>query len=202
MNFFKKPVSNSLDKSPWDDRTLVSLLKQNHEGAYRVLVRQYQRKVFRVAFGITMDHEESLDIVQEVFLKVHQNIQTFEEKAALSTWIHRITVNQCLNWKRRWKCRFRWQHQPLKESDLPELGTDGEKPDILYEKEELRHLLQEGLKRLPKDARTVFVLKELEGLSYEDIARTLNIKRGTVSSRLFYARKKLEEILKGHIHEA
>ena len=194
-------MSNSLDKSPWDDRTLVSLLKQNHEGAYRVLVRQYQRKVFRVAFGITMDHEESLDIVQEVFLKVHQNIQTFEEKAALSTWIHRITVNQCLNWRRRWKRRFRWQHQPLKESDLPEPGTDGEKPDILYEKEELRRLLQEGLKRLPEDARTVLVLKELEGLSYEDIAQTLNIRRGTVSSRLFYARKKLEEILKGHIHE-
>ena len=195
-------MSNTLDKSPWDERTLVSLLRQGHEDAYRVLIRQYQQKIFRIAYGITMDYEESLDIVQEVFLKVHQNIKTFEEKAALSTWLHRITVNQCLNWKRRWKRRFRWQHQPLEDSDLPELGTDEGKPEALYEKEELRHLLQEGLKRLPKDARTVFVLKELEGLSYEDIARTLNIKLGTVSSRLFYARKKLEEILKGHIHEA
>ena len=110
----------------------------------------------------------------------------------------------CANWKRRWKRRFRWHHQPLEGEfaiGRPELSTDEEKPEILYQKEEFKKLFREKLKQLPEDARAVFVLKELEGLSYDEIAKALNIKKGTVSSRLFYARNRLKESLKDYAYE-
>jgi len=195
-------VSNTSDNAQSDERTLVSRLKQGHEGAFRILVEQYQKQVFRIAYGITLDREESLDIVQDVFLKVHQNISGFEGKAKLSTWIHRITVNQCLNWQRRWKRRFRWHHEPLETengADRIELASDEEKPETRYQTKEMENVFREKLRELPEDARAVFVLKELEGYSYDEIAHQLKIKRGTVSSRLFYARRKLKELLSDYV---
>lgn len=180
----------------------MSLLKKGDEEAFRVLIRQYQRRLFGIAYSITLEREESADIVQEVFLKVWQNIHRFREDSNLFTWLRRITVNHCLNWRRTWKRRFRWHHQPLESDDAgdyPELGTDAESPESLYQKKELEKLVWEKMGKLPEDARAVFVLRELEGLSYDEIAETLKIKRGTVSSRLFYARKHLKDMLKGHL---
>jgi len=194
-------VSNLLNGPHGDEKKLIDLLKQGDQDAYRILVQKYQQMVFRIAFGMTLDREESLDIAQEVFLKVYQKIDTFEQKAALSTWLHRITVNQSLNWKRRWKRRFRGQHQPLESSGVPEPGTENQKPERLYQHKELGRMLQEGLRGLPEDARAVFVLKEIEGLSYGEIADTLGVKPGTVSSRLFYARKRLREQLREYVDE-
>ena len=205
MSFFLQMVSKKTDTDFRDEDRLVSLLKQGDEGAFRVLVRQYHDKTFRIAFGITLDREESLDIVQEVFLKVHQNIQTFKGEAKLSTWLHRITINQCHNLLRRWKRRFRWHHQPLERDesgDYPELGTDDETPVVLCHEKEFEMMFQEKLRGLPDEARAVFVLKEVEGLSYDEIARVLNIKRGTVSSRLFYARQSMKEALQKYLDEA
>jgi len=187
-----------------DEGRLVSLLKQGYEEAFRILLKRYEKKVFGIAYGITLDREESLEIVQEVFLKVYQKINSFREEAGLSTWIHRITVNQCLNWQRRWKRRFRWHHQPLEREgagDYPESGTDEHCPETLIQKKELGKMLQEKLRELPEEARAVFVLKEVEGLSYHEISRVLNIKKGTVSSRLFYARQRLKESLKKYLDE-
>ncbi len=197
-------MSNKINTDLWDQTRLVSLLKQKDEEAFRVLIRQYQAKLFGIAYGITLEKEESLDIVQDVFLKVWQNIHTFRQDAKLSTWLRRITVNQCLNWQRRWKRRFRWHHRSLESDDAgdyPELGTDDYHPESLYQKKELEKIVWEALKKLPEDARAVFVLKEAEGLSYDEIASTLKIKRGTVSSRLFYARKRLKELLKEYMDE-
>lgn len=197
-------VSNKTDKDVWDETRLVSHLKQRQEEAFRALIRQYKAKLYSIAYGITLDREESLDIVQEVFLKVYQKIHTFREESSLSTWLHRITVNQCLNWRRRWKRRFRWHHQPLERDeagDHPELGTDAYHPETLYQKKEFERALWQRLKELPEQARVVFILKEVEGLSYDEIAKALKIKRGTVSSRLFYARKKLSKSLEPFIEK-
>lgn len=197
-------MSDEVDKHLGDESTLVSLLKQGQEDAFRVLVRRYETRVFSIAYGITLDREESLDIVQEVFLKVYQNIHTFREESRLSTWLHRITVNLCLNWKKRWKRRFRWHHQPLERdqsgNDLKS-GTEAHYPDALYEKKEFQKIFWDRLNELPEKTRAVFVLKEVEGLSYDEIAKTLGVRTGTVSSRLFYARKRLKESLKQYLEE-
>lgn len=187
----------------WDEDTLISLLKQGHQEAFRVLIQQYRNRLFSVAYGITSDREESSEILQEVFLKVFQNIHNFREEAGLFTWLHRITVNQCLNWHRRWKRRFKWHHQPLEKNDGTEFqvsGTDKD-PDALFREKELENMFQQRLRELPQEARAVFVLKEVEGLSYDEIAKALGIKRGTVSSRLFYARKKLKDSLTKYLDE-
>ncbi|MBN1842192.1 MAG: sigma-70 family RNA polymerase sigma factor [Deltaproteobacteria bacterium] len=197
-------VSDEVDKDLGDESTLVSLLKQGQEDAFRVLVRRYETRVFSIAYGITLDREESLDIVQEVFLKVYQNIHGFREESRLSTWLHRITVNLCLNWKKRWKRRFRWHHQPLERdesgNDLKS-GTEAHYPDALYEKKEFEKIFWDRLNELPEKTRAVFVLKEVEGLSYDEIAKTLGVRTGTVSSRLFYARKRLKQSLKQYLEE-
>ncbi|MEE9518352.1 MAG: sigma-70 family RNA polymerase sigma factor [Candidatus Adiutricales bacterium] len=197
-------MSNKVHSKFQDEKDLVSRLKQGQEAAYRILIRSYQGQLFSIAYGITMDREESLDIVQEVFLKVHQNIKNFRGDSGLSTWLHRITVNQSLNLQRKWKRRLKWRHQPLEKEeggDYPELGDNQENPETLYHKGELEKALQEGLNELPETSRTVFVLREIEGLSYDEIAEVLNIKKGTVKSRLFLARQKLKERLSEYLNE-
>jgi len=197
-------VSNKADEDLWNEERLVALLKEGHEGAFRVLVREYQERLFHIAYGITSDREESLDIVQEVFLKVHRHINTFGGKSKLSTWLYRITVRECSNLHRSWKRRFRHYHKSLEtdESDhFSELGTDDFAPDTLYQEKELEKTFREALKGLGKNARAVFVLKEVEGLSYDEISRILKIKRGTVSSRLCYARKNLRKSLEKCLDE-
>lgn len=202
MIFFIFLVSNTVKKEIWTEEKLVAGLKQGKEAAFRALVRQYQGRLFNLAYGMTQDREESLDILQEVFLKVYQSVNDFREKSKLSTWLHRITVNHCLNWKRRWKIRFRWHHRPLESEEsegYPELGSDENLPEKLYQDKEFKKVFQEELRKLPADARAVFVLKEAEDLSYDEIADTLKIKRGTVSSRLFYARQKLKAALTQYV---
>ena len=191
-------MSNITHTPQWDESELVSRLKDGQEEAYRVLVREYQNKLLSVAYGITLDREDSAEIVQDVFLKVYQRIQTFKGESKLYTWLRRITVNQSLNWQRRWKRRFRWHHQPLEKEDgydSVNLNTGSDNPETDYLKSEMRQLLEQGLRTLPENARTVFILKEIEGLSYSEIGKTLGIKTGTVSSRIFYARRKLKENL-------
>ncbi len=146
-----------------------------------------------IAWGITLDHEESLEIVQDVFLSVHNNITDFRGDAGLMTWMRKITVNHCLNWKRRWKRRFRWHHRPLEPEEPPGPWDDlkPESPESQYLNREQEKKLMDLVAELPEKTRTVFILKTVEGLSYEAISKLLNIKTGTVSSRLYHARKSL-----------
>lgn len=187
-------MSNIKKHDARDESDFIAKLIAGDEDAFRRLVRQYQDRLFKVAYGIILDREEARDIVQEVFLKVFNNINRFRGDAKLSTWLHRITVNQCLNWQRRWKRRFRWHHRPLQTEnniDYPELGSTDVTPDALYSEKELDRLFQKQLKALSETTRSVYLLRESEGLSYDEIAKILGIKKGTVSSRLFNARKQL-----------
>ena len=195
-------MSNKTGENSLDEDRLISLLVEGQEDAFSILIRQYQGRLLSIAYGITLDREESREIVQEVFLKVFQKISTFKRQSSLSTWLHRITVNQCLNWRRKWKRRARWQHQSIDDETfhLPELVSEENGPETLFRKTEFQKMFKEKLRSLPEDARVVFTLKEIEGLSYNEIARIMNVKRGTVSSRLFYARKKLKESLREHLN--
>lgn len=181
----------------YDDELIVRL-QRGDEWVFQLLVRRFHRKIFAIAFGITLDAEESQDIVQEVFLQVYRGIGNFRSDASLTTWLHRITVNRCLNWKWRWARRFRWRHSALENvaddagqepaSDLPSAESRAVSAQTCRQ-------IDDALKTLTDEARAIFVLRELEGLSCEAIAEATGIKLGTVRSRLVHVRKRLKAIL-------
>lgn len=189
-----KPIQNRI---VYDDELIVRL-QRGDEWAYQLLIRRFRKKIFSIAFGITLDAEESRDIVQEVFFQAYRCIMDFRGDASLSTWLHRITVNQSLNWKRRWARRFRLLHRSSGKAEIaPEEDAPSElpSPETSVISSQTSQQIDLALKKLPDQARTVFVLRELEGLSYEEIAFATGIKLGTVRSRLFHARKQLRAIL-------
>lgn len=175
-----------------DEPELVERLKKGQEWAFNILVETYQDRLLKLAYGITLDQEDSLEIVQDVFISVFKNIQTFRQDASLTTWLRKITINQCLNWKRKWKRRFKWHHVSI-ESKMVSKNND---PESLFQEKQSEKHLMDAIKLLPEKIRLVFVLNAFEGLSYDQIAKTLKIKKGTVSSRLYSARKKLVHCLK------
>ncbi|MCB2147107.1 MAG: sigma-70 family RNA polymerase sigma factor [Deltaproteobacteria bacterium] len=186
------------------DEELILRLQRGDEWAFQLMVRRFRKKIFSIAFGITLDTEESQDIMQEVFLQVYRTIGDFRGDASLATWLHRITVNRSLNWKRRWARRFRWLHVSTDNTDehpAAEPESELPSPEIRMANAQTRHQIDNAMRMLPDQARTVFVLRELEGLSYEEIADVTGIKLGTVRSRLFHARKRLKEILQPLVEE-
>ncbi|MBN1905537.1 MAG: RNA polymerase sigma factor [Deltaproteobacteria bacterium] len=192
-------MSNKSNIADADEERLLSDLKNQDEKAYKKLVSLYQAKLKNVAYGITLDAEESTDIIQDVFLKAYMGIERFKGESSLYTWLRRITINESLNWVRKWKRRFRWQHQSIDQEDGwgPELVSDEAGPEKSLSNRQTSDLLKKGLDSLPEKARAILVLKEVEGLSYDEIGELMGINKGTVSSRIFYAREKLRESLKG-----
>lgn len=174
------------------EQDLVERLKKGQTQAFNQLVSSYQERLFTLAYGITLDREDSLEVVQDVFFSAYHHIQTFRQDSTLATWLRKITLHHCLNWKRKWKRRFKWHHQSLEqENDFEPAQENPNDPELLFRKKQLEGLLMKGIQALPEKLRLVFVLNAIEGLSYDEIAETLNIKKGTVSSRLHLARKSL-----------
>jgi RNA polymerase sigma-70 factor (ECF subfamily) len=197
-------VSKTIQNRIVHDEELIVRLQRGDEWAFQLLVRRFRKQIFSVAFGITLDAEESRDIVQDVFFQVYRSILDFRGDASLSTWLHRITVNRCLNWKRRWARRFQWLNRIGGNGEAPENdepASDLPSPEKRMVDAQTRQQIDSALKKLPDQVRTVFVLRELEGLSYEEIAYATGIKLGTVRSRLFHARRQLRSLLQPVVAE-
>jgi RNA polymerase sigma-70 factor (ECF subfamily) len=180
------------------EAALVGRCASNDEAACADLVAEHQRMVVQLATNLLGDREEALDLSQEVFLRVFATIHRFRGQSSLRTWIYRIAVNQARNRHRFWRRRHRAdqvsldQHVAVHGDCLPghEVAPDG-----VLARKELADRLQQALDRLPFDQRTAIVLREIDGLSYEEIAYSLGIALGTVKSRLTRARKALREEL-------
>jgi RNA polymerase sigma-70 factor, ECF subfamily len=180
------------------EAALVERCAANDEAACAELVSEHQRMVVQLATNLLSDREEALDLSQEVFLRVFSTIHRFRGQSSLRTWIYRIAVNQARNRHRFWRRRHRADQVSLDEH----VATHGEflsgrdaAPDGVLAQKELAARLQDALARLPFDQRTAIVLREIDGLSYEEIAYSLGVAVGTVKSRLTRARKALREEL-------
>lgn len=185
---------NKSKAEPIEEHELVERLKKGQEWAYNVLVTRYQDRLLKIAYGITLDMEESREVVQDVFVSAFKHIHGFRREAGLWGWLKKITINACLNWKRKWKRRFKWHHTSLgPENDHLLYGVEKNRstPESILGEKEFEGNLIKAIHKLPEKNRLVFVLSALEGLSYEEIAQTLKIRKGTVSSRLFHARKQI-----------
>lgn len=185
-----------------DDLTLVRRCKEGDQHAFRLLVERYQRKVYGAAYGIVKDREEALDIAQDAFVKVHKYLDNFKGDSSFYTWLYRITVNLAID---RLRARNKGEQVEFDEAVRQDdeasleggvlssrLGTNPGKSAL---RRELAEKIEEALSQIPEKHREILLLRELEGMSYEDLARVLKIPKGTVMSRLFHARVKLQKIL-------
>jgi RNA polymerase sigma-70 factor (ECF subfamily) len=176
------------------EATLVQRCAEGDEAACADLVAEHQRMVVQLAMNLLGDRDEALDLSQEVFLRVFRTIQRFRGQSSLRTWIYRIAVNQARNRHRFWRRRHRADQVSLDQHIAAhgEFRSSGElTPDRMLAQKELAERLQHALDHLPFDQRTAIVLREIDGLSYEEIAYSLGVAVGTVKSRLTRARQAL-----------
>jgi RNA polymerase sigma-70 factor (ECF subfamily) len=156
--------------------------------------------VYQLALHLLGDRQEALDVSQEVFLRVFRTLSQFRGQSTLRTWIYRIVVNQASNRQRWWRRRRRAQQVNLDEhtqthGELADVRTFAQ-PDRLLQQHEVSDRVWTALDRLPFDHRAAIVLREIDGLSYEEIASTLGVAVGTVKSRLARAREHLRDALR------
>ena len=182
----------SLGKGTYD-RELVRRAQANDKEAYEELIARHQQRVFAVAAGILRRHEDIEDIAQQVFVKAYFSLKRFDGRAAFSTWLYRITLNECWDLLRKKKVRPLLYESDLSEEQAQRVAdseSDGAGPDIrqrLENQQRVEHLL-EGLEERDK---LMLILKEVEGFSIEEIAEVLELNANTVKVRLFRARGRI-----------
>lgn len=180
------------------EAVLIERCAAGDESAYSELVAEHQRMVVQLAMNLLGDHDEALDLSQEVFLRVFRTIGRFRGQSSLRTWIYRIAVNQARNRHRFWRRRHRADQVSL-DAHVQTHGEPhswGEGPDRVLAQKELASRLQRALDGLPFDQRTAIILREVDGLSYDEIAFSLGVAVGTVKSRLTRARQALRSELR------
>ncbi len=184
---------------PDSDEPILEQARSGDQAAFGKLVDRHYEMVYAVAFGILRNREAARDVTQEAFIKAHRELPRFEGKSKFKTWIYRITVNAAIDERRRHK-------RPMESLDATDASDDDDRAPVIIkdpgagpageaEQSELRSLIFKSLEELSPEHRAILVLREWQGLSYEEIAESLGIETGTVMSRLFYARKKLAEVL-------
>ena len=182
------------------EAALIERCTAGDETACSDLVATHQRMVYGLAFNLLGDRDEALDLSQEVFLRVFRTLSNFRGQSALRTWIYRIVINQARNRQRWWRRRHRSDVVSL-DDHLRRCGDVESKrdllPDRLLASKETAARIWEALERLPFDQRTALILREVDGLKYEEIAYSLDIAVGTVKSRLTRARQALRAELLG-----
>lgn len=189
------------DAGPSDEEAIQRVLGGDPD-AFRTLVERYQGRIHRLALRVLRDEEAAKDATQEAFLKAYGALARFQGRSSFYTWLYRLAMNQCLDAKRRDRSG---RHVEWEDGGAVETGSEGlaspEVEGVAFGpaaetlRGELRELLDRAVARLPDGARETLVLREVEGLSYAEIAKALDIPKGTVMSRLHYARKQLQKIL-------
>ena len=181
------------------EAALIERCNSGDEAACADLVAEHQRMVYALGLHLLGDRDEALDLSQEVFLRVFRTIHRFRGQSSLRTWIYRIAVNQARNRHRFWRRRHRNDQVSLD----AHVAAHGEflsgglsRPDRVLDQKELASRLQSALDNLPFDQRTAIVLREVDGLSYDEIAFSLGVAVGTVKSRLTRARQTLRHQLR------
>ncbi len=183
-----------------DDRELIALARTGDERAYRDLLSKYERAVYNICFKMVRNHEEAKDLAQEAFMKVFSMLERYDPSFAFSNWLLKITSNLCIDAMRK----RRIQTQPM---DEPIHSAKGEierqypspldSPDKVLLKKERMKLLADAIESLPPHYKVMIILRHQEDLSYEEIARVLDIPLGTVKARIHRAREMLKDLLEG-----
>ena len=195
---------------PAEEASIIAELKAGSEDAYAWLVAQFQQPVYSLVYRIVNDPADAADTTQEVFLKVFRGIRQFNGGSSLKTWVYRIAVHEASN-SRRWWFRHKSKENSMEPEEsahengapaLKELLVDsGNSPFDNVALNELRERVEAELRQVPEPYRTTVVLRDLEELSYEEIAEVMETSLGTVKSRLTRGREALKKRLEHHLRE-
>lgn len=182
-----------------EDRVLIERAQTGDMGAFRRLVERHQRRAFAVALALVRDENDAREVVQDAFLRAHKALASFQGSSTFFTWLYRIVTNLSIDLMRRPGRRIAEVEETRSESDddpdpFPSC-SDGADPSDAVRRHEIATRLQSALDALPSYHRAVIVMRELDGLSYEEMADAMGVSKGTIMSRLFHARQKLQRAL-------
>ena len=198
-----KSEEGSRASSKKGDHDLVQRVQAGDSAAFRALYDKYHRRAFAVAMGVVKNEDDALDAVQNAFVKVHKNIHKFQGSSSFYTWLYRIVMNVSIDHVRRTSRRKTLDFDERALHEESEIAGDGAllprvtdaNPGKAALRRELGSAIQAALAELPEHHRAVIVLREIEGMSYEEMAEALEVPKGTIMSRLFHARKKMQVAL-------
>jgi RNA polymerase sigma-70 factor (ECF subfamily) len=176
---------------------LISRCQQGDQDALKEIFEQYHKKVYGIAYGVVRQREDALDIVQEVFIKLFRSIRNFKGKSKFYTYLYRLVVNTAIDHVRK---TGRYAVSSLDQEGVPQPEEEFEKrPDRILLHKELEGRVNSAMDKLPVDQRMALLLREVEGLSYQEMAEAMGCSIGTVMSRLHYGRKKMQGLLKDYV---
>lgn len=182
-----------------NEQILLEKSKAGDVAAFEMLIEAYQKKIFNLAFRMIGNYDDAGDLAQEALIRIFKSISNFKEQSSLSTWIYRITTNVCLDEIRKKKNRKVLsldEEIHVDDGDMQrQIMSDDPLPDELMEKEELRQIISSAIDSLPEEQKLVITLRDIQGLSYDEIARVLDCPAGTVKSRINRARFALKNVL-------
>ncbi len=209
LDAFEADDARALHHAPSDreiDAELVRRAQAGEPDAFRQLFERYHKRVYAVAFGVLKNRQDALDCVQEGFVKVHRHLASFQGSSSFYTWLYRIVMNLAIDQLRRRKTARPVEFDDARRRDGVEPGDEAivsrlldENPRKAVIRRELLERVQAALAELPEYHRQVILLREIEGMSYEEMAEALEVPKGTIMSRLFHARRKMQEALKSYV---
>ena len=174
--------------------TIIRRVQHGDIDAFELLVTAYEKNVFNVALQMVGNREDAQDMAQEAFLKAYNSLDSFRGDSKFSSWLYRIVSNVCLDFKRR---QGRRPSSSLTVEDDEgetlelDIADESQSPEALLERKLTREAVRRGLQELPDEQRQILLLREIQGMSYEEIGEAMGLEEGTVKSRIFRARKKL-----------
>jgi len=185
------------------DEELIRRTRRGDRTAFQELVEKYQQRIYAVAYGLLGNRENALDAVQEAFIKAYKSLDSFRGRSGFYTWLYRIATNAAIDLgrkeSRRGEVSFREELEPDEEKGEYPVAPASENPADALMRKELGEQIEDAIQKLPPEQRTTIVLREIEGLSYREIAKVMKCSQGTVMSRLHYGRKRLQQLLEPHL---
>jgi len=180
-----------------EETEMISRCQQGDQEALKEIFDKYHKKVYRIAYGVVRQREEALDVVQDVFIKLFRSIKNFKGRSNFYTYLYRMVMNTAIDHKRKAGKQFMSsldEEGRFEPSDEPEKG-----PEKILLQKELEERVKRAMDKLPDEQKAALVFRDVEGLSYQEMAEAMGCSIGTVMSRLHYGRKRMQESLKDYV---